>query len=181
MPVRFNPPPGWQVPPGFRPDSAWAPDPSWPPAPPGWNYWVDTPQTDVPRAAAPPHRPHPRGRRPGGRSADRHRGRGGHPHRGDPGDRRAARPSGRRTTPGRSAPAEAMGSTITMAPVSAPPGPPRPGSGPQPVYPPQPGSAPPPPPAAEPRKNPTSGVLAALKNLGGKNPATAPAAAGPGP
>ena len=69
MPVRFNPPPGWQVPPGFRPDSTWAPDPSWPPAPPGWDYWVDRPDAPQPDSgpigAAPPAPP-PRPRLPAG-------------------------------------------------------------------------------------------------------------------
>lgn len=54
MPVRFNPPPGWQVPPGFRPDAGWAPDPAWPPAPPGWEYWVDDAAPARPAPPAPP-------------------------------------------------------------------------------------------------------------------------------
>ncbi|MGW2093495.1 excalibur calcium-binding domain-containing protein [Promicromonospora sukumoe] len=98
-----------------------------------------------------------------------------------PGRRQAPAPS----APPALAPADAMGSTMTMAPIGAPPaGPPRTGSGPQPVYPPQPGMAPPPPPPEA--KGPASGVLAALKGLGGRK-ATTPAAAerpgasGPGP
>ncbi|ART68258.1 hypothetical protein BTO20_06370 [Mycobacterium dioxanotrophicus] len=41
--TRFNPPPGWPVPPGWSPTPDWQPDPQWPPAPPGWQFWVDTP------------------------------------------------------------------------------------------------------------------------------------------
>src|SRR5690606_36412637 len=69
-----------------------------------------------------------------------------------------------------------------LAPISAPPV--RPGSGPQPAYPPQhggPGTPPPPPAPAETSRKPASGVLAALKNLGSKATATAPAQQGPGP
>ncbi|WP_146197405.1 excalibur calcium-binding domain-containing protein [Promicromonospora sp. AC04] len=80
---------------------------------------------------------------------------------------------------------------MTMAPISAPPAPgaPRPGSGPQPVYPP-PVMAPPPPPPGTAAKGPTTGVLAALKGLGGRKAtapggppplATGPGAPGPGP
>src|SRR5690606_18934941 len=78
--------------------------------------------------------------------------------------------------------ADALGTTMTLAPISAPPV--RPGSGPQPAYPPQhggPGTPPPPPAPAETSRKPASGVLAALKNLGSKATATAPAQQGPGP
>ncbi|WP_285100487.1 excalibur calcium-binding domain-containing protein [Promicromonospora sp. MEB111] len=95
-------------------------------------------------------------------------------------DAPARHPAPAPSAPPAMAPADAMGSTMTMAPIGAPPaaGPPRPGSGPQPVYPPQSGMAPPPPPPEA--KSPASGVLAALKGLGGRK-ATTPAAAGPEP
>jgi hypothetical protein len=191
MPVRFNPPPGWQVPPGFRPDSAWAPDPSWPPAPAGWDYWVDRPDTPQPDAGARGGTP---AALPGSASAPAEKTDAGADTRTvaiqviqGPGSRPMPAPPAPPGAPGMS-PAEAMGATMTMAPIGAPPAPgaPRPGSGPQPAYPPQPGMAPPPPPPGPPSKGPTTGVLAALKGLGGRR-ATPPlgpsalAASGPGP
>lgn len=185
MPVRFNPPPGWQVPPGFRPDSTWAPDPSWPPAPPGWNYWVERPDSPQPgtehRHSAPPTPPAPPEPATG-------------PDPDSPADTRSdagtdtrtvaiqvvdtpgGRPAAGAPGPADLSPLETMGSTMTMAPISTPASPPRPGSGPQPVYPPQPGAAPPPPPPEAPAKGAGAGVLAALKGLGsrGANPSSGP-------
>lgn len=170
MPVRFNPPPGWQVPPGFRPDSAWAPDPSWPPAPPGWNYWVDLPAApphdqgaqDAPRPASAPTPPQPPASPPASAPGDMG------------GDTRTVAIQVVQQGLGTQAPApqtgpppvDELGSTMTMAPVSGPsPAAQRPGSGAQPVYPPQ--SEPPPPPEP-PSKGPTTGVVAALKGLGSR-------------
>jgi hypothetical protein len=186
MPVRFNPPPGWQVPPGFRPDSNWAPDPSWPPAPPGWDYWVDRPDSPQPdagaRGGAPAAQPSSAPAPAVKTAADADTRTVAIQVIDGPATRPAA--AAPPSLPGMS-PAEAIGATMTMAPIGAPPAPgaPRPGSGPQPVYPPQPGMAPPPPPPEPPSKGPTTGVLAALKGLGGRStpPAGPPGASGPGP
>ncbi|MFC6508927.1 excalibur calcium-binding domain-containing protein [Promicromonospora citrea] len=205
------------MPPGFRPDSAWTPDPSWPPAPPGWEYWVDTPQPGgADRTAPPPGPPAPGSAPPAAPGADADTrtvaiqvvdapparpaslapaGLASPP--GPPPGPTAVPVSGptagptsgptsgpTAVPPGAPAPgsADALGATMTLAPISAPPV--RPGSGPQPAYPPQhgtPGAPPPPPAPPETARKPASGVLAALKNLGTKPSATAPAQQGPGP
>ena len=159
MPVRFNPPPGWQVPPGFRPDSTWAPDPSWPPAPPGWDYWVDRPEPPLPdardRAVPPAVVPvPPPASGPAGSSVNS-------PVSGPMGDTSTgedtrtvtiqviAGPTDRPIPP---VPVDAMGSTMTMAPLSTTP--------------------PPPPDASGDVSADGSGtrVLAALKGVGGEGP-----------
>jgi hypothetical protein len=75
MSWRYNPPPTWPAPPaGWSPPEGWAPDPSWPPPPPGWQFWVQEPDSPwgqppnvspLPATAA---RPQPSGGRRSGRT-----------------------------------------------------------------------------------------------------------------
>lgn len=70
----FNPPPGWPLPSGdWTPRPGWEPDPEWPPAPPGWEFWVHTPEPAgaLPPADPPPTRARPQSAYPGRRRSQR--------------------------------------------------------------------------------------------------------------
>jgi hypothetical protein len=42
----YNSPPNWPTPPpGWMPEPGWDPDPAWGPAPPGWQFWVEPPES----------------------------------------------------------------------------------------------------------------------------------------
>lgn len=65
----FNPPPGWPLPSGdWTPAPGWEPDPEWPPAPPGWEFWIYTPEPASELPPEPPARAYPASPYPGRRA-----------------------------------------------------------------------------------------------------------------
>ena len=56
MAYHYNPPPLWPQPPlGWIPPAGWQPDPSWPAPPPGWQIWIEIPDSPIsgePRTSA---------------------------------------------------------------------------------------------------------------------------------